>query len=176
MDAFVAVVVALGLAAFAGVPLALYAVGRRRPAEHVVTRTVSVAAPPERVFAVVSDVRRAPRWRTDVSHVRVVEETPRLRYREHGRFGPVLFEVETSAAPSRWVACVVPDRGDLAFAGRWSWALEPDGGGGTRVTLTEEGTVRSPIFRALMHHLFGEASTVERTLRALARFVAAGDP
>lgn len=169
MGSFALVIVFSALLAFGGVPLALLLVGRRLPAEHVATRSVHVAAPRERVFDLLLDVRAAPRWRSDVTHVAVVAREPRLRYRERGRFGLVLFEVEEASRPERFVTRVVPERGDMAFSGRWLWTLAEDEGGGTHVTLVEEGAVRSPIHRALMRHLFGTASTLDRTLAGLAR-------
>ncbi len=168
MGTFAVVIAVSALVAFGGVPLALFLVGRRLPVEHVATRSLHVAAPRERIFDLLVDVRAAPRWRSDVTHVAVVAREPRLRYRERGRFGLVLFEVEEAARPERFVTRVVPERGDMAFSGRWLWTLAEEDGG-TRVTLVEEGTVRSAIYRALMHHLFGTSSTIDRTLSGLAR-------
>lgn len=172
METFALALGGCALVAFGGVPLALFALGRRLPVEHVATRSARVAAPRARVFEVLSDVRSAPRWRSDVTHVAIVEREPKLRYRERGRFGLVLFEVEECIPPERFVTRVVPERGDMAFSGRWLWTLAEEDGG-TRVTLTEEGSIRSPIFRALVHYLFGTTSTIDRTLAALARHLRA---
>lgn len=150
-------VIALGL---------LWAIGARLPREHVVSRRLRlVHTPVERVMAVLRDVEHASAWRKDVKRVEILEREPRLMFREHGAHGPIRFEVlELEAA--RMVVRVAPE-GSASWGGRWVYALEADGAGCV-LRITEEGFVEPPIFRALMKHVFGEASTIEGVMKALA--------
>jgi hypothetical protein len=53
------------------------------------------------------------------------------------------------------------------FSGDWEFELSPEGEG-TRLKLTEHGRVPGPVFRAMMHYMFGEKTTIRQYLAALA--------
>jgi hypothetical protein len=55
----------------------------------------------------------------------------------------------------------------LPFGGTWTWELAP-AGGGTRLTITEAGFIRNPIFRLMSRLFFPPTGTMEKYLRALA--------
>jgi hypothetical protein len=78
--------------------------------------------------------------------------------------GPVRYVVDESAAGRRLVTRILDE--DLGYRGRWIFEVEPDGTG-TSLTVTEEGEVTSPVFRALSP-LFSKSATIEGYLRALA--------
>jgi len=54
----------------------------------------------------------------------------------------------------------------LSFGGRWIYELAPDGAG-TRLTITEDGFIKNPVFRLLSRTVFSTASTLERFLADL---------
>jgi hypothetical protein len=60
---------------------------------------------------------------------------------------------------------VPPD--NAPFGGRWIYELEAVPGG-TRLTVTEEGWIRNPLFRA-MGHAMGLDRTIKGYLRSLGR-------
>ena len=76
------------------------------------------------------------------------------------------FEVVSQHAPFRQSVRVVDD--DQPFGGVWTWQLEP-GDVGTRVTITEAGFIKSPIFRTMGWLFFSPTDTINDYLTALAR-------
>jgi hypothetical protein len=55
----------------------------------------------------------------------------------------------------------------LPFGGTWTRELAP-AGGGTRLTITEDGFIRNPIFRVMSRLFFPSTGTINGYLRALA--------
>ena len=117
------------------------------------------AAPPERVFAACTDVEAFPTWRSDVQGVDVTTRTPQLQWRERGSDGTIAFEVQESEPPRRLVTRIA-DR-TLPFGGAWTFTLQPDGGG-TKLTITENGEVYNPLFRVMSRYVFGYTATIDR--------------
>jgi uncharacterized protein YndB with AHSA1/START domain len=144
--------------------LALVAFGYALPVAHVATRDAALPAPPERVFAVLTDVEAFPRWRTDVDAVEVIARTPQAQWRERGSDGTIAFEVQESDPPRRLVTRIA-DR-TLSFGGAWTFTLEPVDGG-TKLTITENGEVYNPLFRVMSRFVFGHTATIDRYLKDL---------
>lgn len=146
------------------------AVGAALPREHVVTRSVTVAAPAERVRALITDVARAPTWRSGLQRVDVTDAT---RFVEHSRFGPMAMLVDEDG-PRRRVTRIADEA--QGFGGTWTFELSDAPGAGTTLAITERGTVHNPAFRFLARFVFGHASTIEQYLRDLERAVQAKPP
>ena len=97
-----------------------------------VTASVSIAAPPERVWEVVSDVTRMPEWSPELRRVLVLgDRTPRVGMRLLGlnRRGWVMW-------PTRSVVVRLEPTSALAWrttesAATWTYELSPDGDGTT---------------------------------------------
>jgi hypothetical protein len=67
--------------------------------------------------------------------------------------------------PPRRVVTRITDPA-LTFGGTWTYELAP-AGSGTRVTITERGEIRNPVFRTLARFVFGYAATLETWLDEL---------
>jgi uncharacterized protein YndB with AHSA1/START domain len=156
-----------GVAAGLGLLLAVLAfVGSRLPADHVASRRALIRRPPAEVFATVRDFARAPEWRKDVKRVEILDGTTPLRFREEGAHGAITMELVEDVAPARMVTRIADE--SLPFGGTWTFELTPvAGGAATSITITERGTVRPAIFRALSRYVFGHHRTLEAYLRAL---------
>jgi uncharacterized protein YndB with AHSA1/START domain len=140
-------------------------VGAALPVQHTARGQVTLAAPPERVFAVISDVRGDPVWRSNVSKVEILSESP-LRWREHDGSDSITFEVIESSAPTgRRVRIADPD---LPFGGTWTYAVTPEGTG-TRLEITEHGEVYNPVFRFVSRFVIGHTATIDGYLGDLRR-------
>ena len=148
------------------------AVGAALPRGHVATRSATLAADPESVFRLISDFAGATAWRADLERVEVLESANGLpRFREHGAHGAMTMEV-TEWQPPRRLVVRIADAG-LPFGGRWIYELGPADGGGTVLTLTEEGEVHSPIYRFVSRFVIGHHATLDRYLESLAGRLAA---
>lgn len=158
---------AIVLGVFVGVAALAALAGSLLPREHVAHRTIELRAAPERVWALVADLAGAARWRKDVS---AIESLPAIanrgRWIETTKHGKVPFELVIQEAPRTQVVRVVDD--GLPFGGTWTWRLEPTPGG-TRLSITEEGFVRNPIFRLMGRLFFSPTATMDAYLADLAR-------
>jgi len=61
---------------------------------------------------------------------------------------------------------------DLPFGGTWTFELADTGDGGTRLTLTEDGVIEPPVFRALAKWVFGLDTTQKDYLACLEKHLA----
>lgn len=158
------VLVVLALAAV------VVAAGAALPQRHSATGDISVSAPPDRVFQVVSDVARYPEWRSNVTRVDVLGSDP-VRWREYDGADAITFEVVESAPPSRWRVRIADP--DLPFGGTWTYAIDPIPAG-TRVTITEDGEVYNPVFRFMSRFVIGHTATIDAFLGDLRRRLGEG--
>jgi uncharacterized protein YndB with AHSA1/START domain len=138
-------------------------IGYALPVAHVASRDGVIAAPPDRVFALIADVERYPSWRSGVASVDVVSRTPRLRWIETDRSGDTItFEVVEAHPPSKRVTRIADP--SLPFGGTWICELRPEGSG-TRIVVTERGEVYNPVFRFMSRFVFGHTATMEAFLK-----------
>ena len=137
----------IGVGVLAGLVGLAAVVGALRPKTHTVVHAVTLAANPDRVWATIADVERQPEWLPEITQVeRLADRDGKPSYREHfGQFAATTV-VTVSEPPQRLVKEILPGG---PFSGSWTWALEPEGEG-TRLTITEQGTVENPLFRAMM--------------------------
>ena len=156
------------LALVIGLLAVAYVAGLFIPRDHVATMSIDLATPPDRVWPVIADVAKTPEWRAGVSRVQMQPQPDGpLRFTESSSQGDVQFEILRQDAPLRQVIRVVDD--DQPFGGIWTWDLEPGAGGGTRLTLTEAGFIKNPLFRAMGALFFSPTDTMDAYLRDLAR-------
>ncbi len=153
-----------------GLVVVIALIGMALPAEHVASRSATIARSPVEVWSALTDRARQPEWRRDLKSVEALPDVDgRPSFREHSRHGVIAFVVDESTPPEdgsgRLVTRIADDT--LPFGGRWIHEVAGDGGG-TRVTITEEGVVRNPVFRFLSRFVFGQAASLEAFLRDLA--------
>lgn len=158
------VAAALGLA---------YLIGSLLPREH--TARVDAVIPGSRadVWSAMTEPDAFPRWRPGVEEVEVLEEGPEapIRWREEGRTGSMILEVVGRDPPGRLVVRIADP--ELPFGGRWIYELEPVAGG-TRVRITEEGTIENPLLRFLARFVLGYEATMRDYLEGLSERMADG--
>lgn len=142
----------------------VWTVGALLPQNHTASTRATYVYPPDSLFSAITDVGAHPSWRPDVASVQLLSSEP-LRWRETGEHGSITFVAEETTPPTRFVARI--DDPAQPFGGRWSWRVEPDGRGGSVVSITEEGEIYSPLFRFFARFVFGYHGTQENYLRAL---------
>ncbi len=133
-------------------------VGLALPAGHVASRCAALAKPPDIVWRALVDLDDHVRWRRGVRRIERLDATT---FREHGRNGAITYAIEADEPPRRRVTRIADDK--LPFGGRWIYELAADPGG-TRLTITEDGFVKNPIFRLLSKTVFSPTRTIEQFL------------
>jgi uncharacterized protein YndB with AHSA1/START domain len=159
------------------VPFALVAIiaigGAMLPEEHSVTRSITLAAPPDRVWAVISDVQNQPRWRSDLKSVTILPDLDgRQHWEEHSSSGSIPYVLADSETDRKRVIKIADP--NLAFGGTWTMTLTPvpaDAPTSTTLTITEDGTVHNIFFRFLGRFVFGLSTTIEHYEHDLAKAV-----
>src|SRR5262249_29847883 len=140
-----------------GVILVVILIGLSLPKQHVVSRSVTFYQPPETIWAVITG---PPTWRPDLKRY---EELPvhnaHRMWRETDKHGQTItYEAIESFAPRKLVVRIADEK--LPFGGTWTYDIVP-AGGGSSVTITENGEVYNPIFRFVSRFIIGHASTIE---------------
>jgi hypothetical protein len=127
--------------------LAVFLFGLTRPTTHLARTRALYASSPEVLWATLADFERWPDWNPEVRSVqKLPDRNGRTVLNVVGSWGAAATELAVVDPPRRLRTEM--DAGD--FAGSWSYELEGAAGGGTFLTVTEEGRVDSPFFRALM--------------------------
>jgi uncharacterized protein YndB with AHSA1/START domain len=151
-----------------GVPLIAYGVGLFVPRDHVASMTIDFEkASTAQVWKLITDFGNTPKWRSDVTGVRVSAQADgKTRFTESTSQGDVEFEV-LEQSPGKQVVKVVDD--NQPFGGTWTWLVAPRPGGGTSVRITEVGFIKNPIFRTMGIIFFSPTDTMDGYLRSLAK-------
>ena len=135
------------------------------PVEHRASGQIEIDAPPERIWAAMTDIEAFPAWRSDVTRVERVSAADTVGWVEHGRHGRLTFAVER-AEPPRVLVTRIADR-SLPFGGTWTYEIAPSDRGAV-VTIIEHGEIYNPLFRFMSRFVFGYDGTMRAYLSALA--------
>ncbi len=145
-------------------------IGLALPRAHVAARRAVLAAPPGAVWAALVDLDAQPGWRRGLEKLERLDDR---RFRETSRDGAITFEVVEEQPPELRITRIADDR--LPFGGRWIYELQPDGPG-TRLTITEDGFIKNPVFRFLSRTVYSTSATMEAFLCDLAAHLGAAPP
>lgn len=141
-------------------------IGALLPADHVASVSAHYEQPPDVVWSTITDFEAFPEWRSGVDRVSAMSSED--GWIEYGSTGPMPLAISEAEAPRRLVLRIASD--DLPFGGTWTYEIAPVGGGST-LTITENGTVSNPLFRFMSRFVFGHTMTMEAYLTDLgARF------
>lgn len=151
------VLIALGVVAALLVVIVL--VGYMLPVKHRAQITTTIAAPPDQVYAIITNVAAFPEWRTGVRSVEVLPSPDgKRRWREVSKNGTIPFVAESANAPTTLVTRI--DSKSLPFGGTWTYEVQPDAEGRSRLQITEDGEIYNPIFRVVSRFLIGYEGTL----------------
>lgn len=147
----------------------VYGIGMTMPRDHQASSRIQLTAPRDSVWAVLRAFGDYPRWDQDFkSSVRGTSRSGRETWvQDVGRM-TMSVGIKSVQAPSRLVTEIVTDdKSD--WGGVWTYDLVANGIG-TEVTITEDGWIKSPLFRVMMK-VMGSHATMDGVLKALgARF------
>jgi uncharacterized protein YndB with AHSA1/START domain len=143
----------------------LLVVGWLLPEKHTASQHVQLAAPPEAVWALLTNVEAFPTWRSDVKAVeRLPDRDGRPVWVEEGSNGRITFATERREPPRLLVTRIADP--DLPFGGTWTYEVAQTPGGST-VTITEDGAIYNPVFRVMARFVFGYEATMKAFLQSL---------
>jgi hypothetical protein len=145
-------------------------IGRRLPVAHTAEVAREIAAPLDRVAALVRNVAEQPAWRPDVKRIEVTRGESadgEVRYVEHGGNGRIPFRFREVVPGVEFTSTIDSDQ--LPFGGTWTIRLSASGTEKTRVVIREDGEVRSALFRTMSRYVFGHTRTIAAYLSALER-------
>ena len=146
---------------------AMYGVGLAMPRAHRASSRITLAKPPAAVWPVVRDLASLQgTWKELESARRLPDEGGKEVWEQKaGGFAMRMF-VEESVEPIRLVTRIDADQ-KAVFGGTWTYELVPSGGG-TQLTVTENGYVTNPLLRVLMRAM-GVHKTLDAYESALGR-------
>ena len=156
-----------------GVVALVAGIGWMLPKAHTASRTAQYAAAPEAVFAAISDVGQYASWRSDVTSVDLLPSGNGKVFRETGPDGQVTYRIETLEPPTRMVSRIADP--SLPFGGSWTFEVAAVAGGGSSLTITEDGEVYNPIFRFISRFFMSPTAAIEAFQNDLARQLARQD-
>lgn len=146
--------------------LLMVVIGLFLPKAHTAERTAEFATSPEALWQVITDVEQAPAWRRGVKSVeRLPDRNGKPAWKEVNAHGGLPFSVEVTEPPRKYVTRIIDD--GMPFGGTWTYTLEPKTGGGSTLTIREDGLVHNPLFRFLSRFLFGHHATMDGYLEDL---------
>ncbi len=152
------VVVAIGILA--------YGFGERLPVEHTNVAAQTIAAPPAKVWALITNVDAQPAWRRGLKSVdELPADVGRQRWLEHYGGTQMMFVLDANEPMTRRIVRLEPQ--GAPFDGSWIYTLMPMDDGRTTVTITEHGNIYSPFYRFLMHYILGDTFNEKRYLEDL---------
>src|SRR5687767_10331374 len=118
-------------------------VGLALPRDHIAARRTKLASSPPDVWRAMTELAAKAAAREGITY-EVVEEVPH----------------------ERRITRIADDK--LPFGGRWIYELAADNGG-TRLTITEDGFIKNPVFRFLSKTVFSTTSTIEKFMHDLGK-------
>lgn len=146
----------IGLAIVMAIAVVLL-IGTVLPKGHVASRKIVVRAAPNDLFALIAGPSD---WRG--FKYEKLAESP-LKWRETDSSGDTItYERVETAAPTRVVNRIADPK--LPFGGRWIYEVAPEGGG-SALTITENGEVYNPLFRFVSRFIMGHTATIEKYQR-----------
>lgn len=135
-----------------------FLVGWVLPATRQGSAEAVIAAPPDRILAVISDVVSQPEWREVGTVTRTAEGWEEVTLRGE-RIAFVAEEMNERRIRLRFTS-------DAGHFGQWEAMLEP-AEGGTRIKVVERATVKSPIGRIVSRLMFDPKAFSAMYLAAL---------
>jgi hypothetical protein len=140
-------------------------VGSRLPKNHIASRSAIFSAERAALWATITAFQDAASWRSDLSRVEMLPiEDGKIRWIELSKQGRLVLELVEKEEPKHLITRLADDK--APFTGSWTIELQPEGAH-TRVSITERGEVKNPIFRFMSKYVFGHTGTLDEYLKSL---------
>ena len=145
----------------------IYAYGLSHDAEHTATGSEVVNAPLAKVFAMQADPREVAKWKEQVAEVRDYKDLGgglaswREVWKDDNQFDFVITHYEHK----KLLRIQITDVNEV-FYGNWTISFE-EAEGGTRITITEKGTIPNAFVRGAFHLSTSTDATLKDHLKQL---------
>ena len=140
--------------------------GSLLPRTHSASITFDVAKPRGEVWAMLDRIEDFPAWFPDIQRIELMPERDGHRtFRQFQGRNSFVLEETTKEAPARVVRTIADDH--AMFSGSWDHQLEAIDAAKTRITVTETGSVGSPIPRAIMRYFIGHEYYLRKFAKAV---------
>ena len=164
----------IALGVVAALLVVIVVVGYSLPVKHRAQVTAAIAAPPDQVYALITNVAAFPTWRTGVQSIDVLPSSDtRPRWREVSKNGTIPFVAESEKPPITLVTRI--DSKSLPFGGTWTYDVQPDSDGRTKLQITEDGEIYNPIFRFVSRFFIGYEGTLRQYVADVKRTLKSAD-
>jgi hypothetical protein len=153
--------------------LVLYVAGSRMPRGHRSQVTATLKASRPAVWAAITHYSAMPAWWPAVKSVRLetLPDGTELTWNTDRHNRQIPFRTGESRPAEKLVRIIAKD--DLPFGGCWTYLLADAPGGGTQITLIEDGVINPPLFRAIATWFFGLDTTQKDYLSHLEKHLSA---
>lgn len=158
----------LVVVALVALVLIIVVIGALLPKDHTVTRAVRFRQPPAAIWQAITDYTKFPEWRRGVERVEPLPASlGKSGWVEYVKGAGRIPLAITESVPEKRLVTRIADP-NLPFGGDWVYEImpAPDGSGST-LRITENGTVRNPIFRFVSRFIFGLRATMDTYLNEL---------
>jgi uncharacterized protein YndB with AHSA1/START domain len=146
---------------------AVLMIGTLLPREHVAARSARFQEPPEVLWGALTNFAAIPTWLPEFQKVeRVADLNGHPVWMHKGKRWSAPMEVVEFSPMRRFAMRIADPR--LPFGGTWTYDIAPAEGGSV-VTITERGEIKSALFRFMARFVFGYTSTMDACLKALGR-------
>jgi hypothetical protein len=166
----------IGVVAF--VALAAFALGATMPIDHSVSVSGEVAAPPAKVFALITDIAAGASWRPEVKSVAVLpkDNTRDAWIEDLGSGEKMKFLALTTVPPdATGHALRKVETKDPSYGGTWTYDLSPGvSPDTTTLKITEDGYINPPIYRFMMKYVFGPTKNLDDYMKHIQAAAAKG--
>ena len=145
--------------------LGAFAVGSTMPVNHSISVSGVVAAPPQAVFARITNFSAASSWRPEVHSVTTLpQDNSRDAWVEDLGHGVTMKFLAINTVP------VGPDGhglrqvklDDAQYGGTWTYDISAGPTSGTTLLkITEDGYINPPLYRFMMAHVFGPTKNLQ---------------
>ena len=147
------------LLALAALALGIVSLGLALPATREGRAEALIAAPPDRLAALILDAPGQTAWRSGLGRI----ETTATGWREVTDRGETIDFTLADPGPARIALAMRSDRG---WSGGWVATLTAEGDM-TRIAVTERATVPNPLFRLIARLMFDPEAFAARYLAEL---------
>jgi uncharacterized protein YndB with AHSA1/START domain len=149
------------------IAVGLYLYGRSIPAHQTHTRSINLKQTPEAVFGLLTDLPNFPKWNRNMEKIEILPPVDGKEATRQTFKGNMVMTIITSEStpPKHLVRSMGDSSGP--FEGSWIYDITPTANG-SQVTLTEQNTVNSVLFR-LMLKLFSPTQYMDQHLTDMAK-------